>query len=207
MTGGGRRGDYASSPSRGREDAVLFQTLKADIRATVGVRKYTGAMFWLAALGKLMFSPSVHVVVLYRLSARCYVSRFTRPLAFFLRMCSVVWGGTEIHPGAVIGPGFCIVHSAKVVIGEGVVIGRNVRVSHGVSIGGDTGRLDSVSGCPRIGDDVMVGVDAYIMGPVSVGRGAMVGAKSLVTHDVPDFGVVAGIPARLLRIAPPGGAT
>lgn len=181
---------------------MLFRTILADLAAHIDRTKRSGWKFWLRAFVKLMVTPAMQVVVVYRFSSALYQHPLTRPLAFILRMFTIVWGGTEIHPDAKIGPGFCVVHSHKVVIGEGVVIGSNVRVSHGVSIGGDVGRA-GVTGCPRIGDNVMLGVDSYVMGNVTVGDWAMIGAKALVIKDVPAYGVAAGIPAKVLRIADP----
>jgi len=181
---------------------VLFRTIAADLAAHIDRTKRSGWKFWLRALLKLAVTPAMQVVVVYRFSAALYQNPLTRPISFLLRMFTIVWGGTEIHPDAKIGPGFCVVHSHKVVIGEGVVIGSNVRVSHGVSIGGDVGRAN-VLGCPHIGDNVMLGVDCYLMGNVTVGDWAMIGAKALVIKDVPPYAVVAGIPAKVLRIADP----
>lgn len=181
---------------------MLFQTIAADLSANISRRRHPGKRAWLMALLKLPLSPAMQCVMIYRFSTFFWRWPITRPIAFFLRMVTIVWGGTEIHPSARIGPGLVVLHSEKVIIGEGVVIGRNCRVSAGVGIGGDVGRADS-SGNPVIGDNVMIGHDVYIMGPVSIGDFAMLGAKSLVIKDVPDYGIVAGIPAKLLRIADP----
>lgn len=180
----------------------MLQTILSDLAAHIDRTKRSGWRFWARAFVKLAVTPAMQVVVVYRISSVLYRNPLTRPFAFLLRMFTIVWGGTEIHPDAKIGPGFCVVHSHKVVIGEGVVIGSNVRVSHGVSIGGDVGR-SAVVGCPVIGDNVMIGVDAYVIGAVTVGDWAMIGAKALVNKDVPPYGVVAGIPAKVLRIADP----
>lgn len=176
---------------------VLVRTVVADLKASVDTARYPGILFALVILGRLLVTPAVQVVIVYRLSAVLYQWRLLRPLAFLLRMFTIVWGGTEIHPDAKIGPGLRLVHSHKVVIGEGVIIGRNARICHGVSIGGDLGRKVGIA-CPRIGDGVMVGVDAYILGPVTVGDRATIGAKSLVTKDVPAGAIVRGIPARVV---------
>jgi len=181
---------------------VLIQTILADMASHVDARHNKGAKFWVKAVGKLLFAPAVQVVVVYRISAALYQNPLTRPLAFILRSFTIVWGGTEIHPAARIGPGLCLAHSQKVLIGEGVTIGSNVRISHGVSIGGDTGRggpKDNV-GWPVVGDGVTIALDAIVLGPVTIGDGAFVVAQSFVVKDVPPKAVVAGSPARIVRM-------
>ncbi len=177
----------------------FLKTIRADLESHVDPRQPATA-YWAKVVGKALFAPAVHCVVLYRISAACYRFWPTRPLAFVLRSVGVVWGGTEIHPAAKIGPGLCLVHSQKILIAEGVTIGKNARISHGVSIGGDTGRHGPESGWPVIGDDVTIALDAIVLGPVTIGDGAVVGAQSLVVRDVPPHGVVAGSPARLVRM-------
>lgn len=181
---------------------MLLKTIALDIRANVSSRKYTGARAWVVAFGQLLLSPAMQCVVLFRISTFFWRFKITKPVAFFFRMISTVWGGTEIHPDAHIGPGLVVLHPQKVIITRGVTIGKNCRISPGVGIGGDLGRADT-DGEPVIGDDVMVGHDSYVMGNVTIGHYALIGAKSMVTKDVPPFGVVAGVPARLLRIADP----
>jgi serine O-acetyltransferase len=180
---------------------VLWSTIRADAMSHVDRGRYSGLGFWARAFGKLLLTPAVQVVMVYRISHVLAGFPPTRPLAFLLRSFTVVWGGTEIHPDAQIGPGLCLVHSQKVIIGAGVVIGRDARISHGVSIGGDPGRGSRSTNLrwPEIGDGVTIGMDAIVMGPVRVGDGAVVGAQSLVIKDVPAGAVVVGSPARVLR--------
>lgn len=180
---------------------MLIRTILADMTSHIDSSKRTGLDYWARVIGKLLFTPAVQVVVVYRISALLYRNPLTRPLAFILRSFTIVWGGTEIHPAAVIGPGFCLVHSQKVLIGEGVRIGRDVRISHGVSIGGDPGRggPSTYAGWPTLGDGVTIALDAIVLGPVTIGDGAFVSAQSFVVKDVPPRGVVAGSPARLVR--------
>ena len=161
----------------------------------------SGLGFWVRVAGKALTSPAAQVAVLFRLSQVLYRWLPTRPLAFVLRGMTVVWGGTEIHPGATIGPGLLLVHSQKVIIGPGVTIGRNARIGQGVTIAGDKGppAPGSRQGIPVLGDDVTVAVDAIVLGPVTIGDGAVVGAQSLVLHDVPAGAVVRGSPATVVR--------
>jgi serine O-acetyltransferase len=173
----------------------------ADLRSTVSPY-YPPLSFWARVIGKSLFAPAVHVVVMYRLSAALYKFLPTRPLAFLLRAMTTVWGGTEIHPATTIGPGLCLVHSHKVVIGPGVTIGSNARIGHGVTIAGDTGQVGSRSrvGFPVIGDDVTIALDSIVLGPVTIGDGAFVAAQAMVLRDVPARSVVRGSPAAVVRM-------
>ena len=179
----------------------MLATILADLKAHVDPRQST-PVFWAKVIGKLVLDPSAQVVVLYRFSHALHRRLVTRPFSFLLRTMAVVWGGTEIHPAAEIGPGFCITHSQMIVIGEGVRIGSHVRISHGVSIGGDPGRgaTEALAGWPVIGDGVSVGLHAIVLGPVTVGDHAVISAQALVVRDVPAHGVVAGSPARLVKM-------
>ncbi|MCW2749090.1 MAG: acetyltransferase [Aeromicrobium sp.] len=181
---------------------MLLQTIVADVRSNVDHTRRAGLGYWARVLGKLAFAPAVQVVVIFRLSSALYQYRITRPLAYMLRGFTIVWGGTEIHPSASIGPGFCLVHSQKILIGADVRIGSNARISHGVSIGGDTGRGTGAVpvGSPILGDDVTMSLDSIILGSVTVGDGAVVGAQALVVRDVPAHAIVVGSPARVVRI-------
>lgn len=185
---------------------MLLRTILADLRSTVSPEANSGPAFWIRVIGKLLFAPAVQVVVLYRISTLLYRTPLTRPLAFILRSVGVVWGGTEIHPNAQIGPGLCVLHSQKVLIGPGVTIGEDLRISHGVSIGGDAGRYAPVrsTGYPTIGNHVTIALDSIILGPVTIGDGAVIAGQSFVMKDVPPYTLVAGSPARVVRkLEPP----
>jgi serine O-acetyltransferase len=179
----------------------VLRLLLADLRSNVSPL-WPAPLYWPRVIGKALFAPTAHVVILYRLSTACYAFVLTRPLAYVLRSIAVVWGGTEIHPSARIGPGLCLVHSLKVVIGPGVQIGANARIGHGVTIAGDTGPTGVRSertGIPVLGDNVTVALDSIILGPVTIGDGAFVAAQSLVLHDVPAGAIVRGSPAKVVR--------
>jgi serine O-acetyltransferase len=181
----------------------MLDVIEADLRAHVDVTDHAGASFWLWALGKSLLAPQVHAVFLYRLSHLAYTTPL-RPLAFVLRTIAVVWSGAEIHPGARFGPGLALVHSNGVCIGFGVRAGRNCRIHQGVTLGEPgIGRRGRAAGVPAIGDDVMLGAHAVVLGDVVVGDGAVVGANSVVTRDVPANTLVAGAPARVVRQLPP----
>lgn len=178
----------------------MLSLVLADMRVHVDPRQ-PQLPYWAKVIGKAFASPAVHVVIMYRISHALYQRRLTRPLSFLFRSAAVVWGGTEIHPAAQIGPGLCLVHSQKILIAEGVRIGRNARISHGVSIGGDTGRggPSALAGWPTIGDNVTIALDSIVLGPLTIGDESFIGAQSLVVKDVPARCVAVGSPARVVR--------
>ena len=109
-----------------------------------------------------------------------------------------VWTGIEIHPAAEVGEALFIDHGAGVVIGETAEIGDNVTLYQGVTLGG-TGFARGKRH-PTVEDDVIVGSGAKLLGPIRVGRGAKVGANSVVIHDVPADSTVGGNPGHPVRV-------
>jgi serine O-acetyltransferase len=139
--------------------------------------------------------PGFHAILLHRMAHRLYtggwftlgrvVSQFSRTLT-----------GIEIHPGARIGRRFFIDHGMGVVIGETSEIGDDVLLYQGVTLGGtgkDTGKRH-----PTIGDGVVIGTGAKILGNIRIGNHAKVGAGSVVVHPVPDYSTVVGVPGRVV---------
>jgi len=112
--------------------------------------------------------------------------------------------GVEIHPGAVIGRRFFIDHGMGVVIGETAEVGDDVMIYHGVTLGGRS--MERVKRHPTLGDGVTVGAGARILGPITIGAGAQVGANSVVVKDVPPGAVVVGVPGEVRR-PPASGAS
>ncbi|MDF1493526.1 serine O-acetyltransferase [Caproiciproducens sp. CPB-2] len=106
--------------------------------------------------------------------------------------------GIEIHPGAQIGKGLFIDHGMGVVIGETTVIGDNCTLYQGVTLGG-TGK-DHGKRHPTLGDNVMVGSGAKVLGPFRVGNNARVAAGAVVLDEVPDNATAVGVPARIVRL-------
>jgi serine O-acetyltransferase len=107
--------------------------------------------------------------------------------------------GIEIHPGATIGRRFFIDHGMGVVIGETAEIGDNVTMYHGVTLGGVT--WDKVKRHPTIGDNVVIGSGAKVLGPFTVGANSKIGSNSVVVKEVPPNSSVVGIPGRVVMAA------
>ena len=107
--------------------------------------------------------------------------------------------GSEIHPGAQIGKGLFIDHGMGVVIGETTIIGDNCLLYQGVTLGG-TGK-DKGKRHPTLGDNVMVGAGAKVLGPINIGNNVKVAANAVVLKDIPDNCTAVGVPARIARMA------
>lgn len=144
----------------------------------------------------ILLYPSVHAIALYRAAnwlfrhKRFFAARF---LSQFARWMT----GIEIHPAATIGKGLFIDHGMGVVIGETTEIGDNVTLYQGVTLGG-TGK-DKGKRHPTIGDNVVIGSGAKILGPITVASGSKIGANSVVLNNVESFSTAVGIPARMVR--------
>jgi serine O-acetyltransferase len=146
--------------------------------------------------------PGVHAILLQRIAHRLwrfglrYPARF---LSWFARLVTNI----DIHPGATIGRRFFIDHGAGVVIGETAEIGDDVTLYHGVTLGGTTWNRGKRH--PTLGDGVVVGAGAKILGAITLGAQVRVGANSVVVKDVPSHRTVVGIPAKIvLRIEEAG---
>lgn len=105
--------------------------------------------------------------------------------------------GIEIHPGARIGERLFIDHGMGIVIGETAEVGNDVTIYHGVTLGGVGGDPDGKRH-PTIEDGVMIGAGAKILGPITIGKGAKIGANAVVVKDVRPYETVVGIPARVI---------
>lgn len=140
--------------------------------------------------------PGVHAIMLYRIANRLW-RRGGRYLPRLLSYVARTWTGIEIHPGATIGRRFFIDHGAGVVIGETAEVGNDVTLYHGVTLGGVSWNRGKRH--PTLGDDVVVGAGAKILGPIEIGRKARVGANSVVIAPVPAGQTVVGIPGKVVR--------
>ena len=119
-----------------------------------------------------------------------------KDLAYFVQMRVSEVFGVDVHPGAVLGKGILMDHAHSIVIGETAVISDNVSMLHSVTLGG-TGKDDG-DRHPKIGDGVMLGAGAKVLGNISVGRCSRVAAGSVVLTEVPCCKTVAGVPARIV---------
>jgi serine O-acetyltransferase len=143
--------------------------------------------------------PGLHAIVFHR-----YISHplYKIHLRFFARLISQIsrfLTGIEIHPGAKIGKGFFIDHGSAIVIGETAEIGENCTIFHKVTIGG-TGKHQGKRH-PTIGNNVLIGSGATLLGPIVVGDNVKVGAESVVImHDIPSNSTVVGAPGRIVKL-------
>jgi serine O-acetyltransferase len=140
--------------------------------------------------------PGVHAIVLHRLANRLW-RRGWRYLPRLVSYIARIWTSIDIHPGATIGRRFFIDHGAGVVIGETAEVGDDVTLYHGVTLGGVSWSRGKRH--PTLGDQVIVGAGAKILGPIEVGRAARVGANSVVVSPVPAGKTVVGIPGKVVR--------
>lgn len=150
-----------------------------------------------AATSKLLVAltyPGIHAVWVHRLCHRLWLASPTlHPVARVISQFSRFMTGIEIHPGASIGRRFFIDHGMGVVIGETAEVGDDVLMYHQVTLGGRSrGRFKRH---PTIGNHVLLGAGAKIIGPITIGDGTKIGANALVVKDVPPNSVVTGIPA------------
>jgi serine O-acetyltransferase len=146
--------------------------------------------------------PGFQAILLHRFAHKLYQwgwPLIPRLISQFSRFIT----GIEIHPGATIGRRFFIDHGSGVVIGETSEIGDDVLLYQGVTLGG-TG-AEKGKRHPTIGNSVVVGTGAKILGNIRIGDNVKVGAGSVVVHPVPDNSTVVGIPGRVVRIRPEGG--
>lgn len=142
---------------------------------------------------EILLYQGLHAIWMHRIAHALYRRRM-RFAARLLSQIARFLTGIEIHPGAVIGPGFFIDHGMGVVIGETTEIGEDVTVYQGVTLGG-TGK-DGGKRHPTVGDRVIVGTDAQVLGPLTIGDDAKIGAGSIVVRDVPPRSTVVGNPGR-----------
>jgi serine O-acetyltransferase len=156
-------------------------------------------------LSLILTYPGVKAVFFHRIAnffAKAKFNLIARIISQFSRFLT----GIEIHPNANIGKNLFIDHGMGVVIGETSDIGDNVTIYHMVTLGGIAPSINSndqrnVKRHPTIQDDVVIGSGAQVLGPVTVGRCAKIGANAVITKDVPEKAVMVGIPAKNVGLA------
>jgi serine O-acetyltransferase len=160
---------------------------------------------FLARLRGILFNPGTWAVLSYRLSRWIHVShapKFIRRIlglgTTLLQVWIAILTSIDLPPAAEIGPGLLIPHTGFVVVATGSRIGRNCTLTQGVTVGHSLGGRNSGAGVPVIGDRVYVGPSSVIIGDLTIGNDALVGAGAIVTRSVPPGGVVVGNPARLI---------
>lgn len=167
----------------------MFARLREDIRV-VFERDPAARSAWEV----LICYPGLHAQWFYR-AAHWLWLRKLHFLARFVSHLGRFFTGIEIHPGATIGRGFFIDHGMGVVIGETAEIGDNVTLYHGVTLGGVSWRKEKRH--PTVGDHVVVGAGAKVLGPITIGAHSRIGANSVVVKDVDPYSVVVGVPGRV----------
>ena len=167
----------------------MLRTLKRDIQAALNrdpaARGALEVLFCYPGLHALYFHRIAHWLWNHRLKT---LGRFVSHMGRFLT-------GIEIHPGATIGPGLFIDHGMGVVIGETTEIGENVTIYQGVTLGGTS--LEKKKRHPTIGNNVVIGAGAKILGPFKVGENSRIGSGSVVVKEVPPNSLVVGVPGQV----------
>lgn len=139
--------------------------------------------------------PGLHAILSHRIAHYLWRHGMKLP-ARFVSHISRALTGIEIHPGAAVGRRFFIDHGSGVVIGETAEIGDGVVLYQGVTLGGVS--MSKGKRHPTIGNDVVIGAGAKVLGPVMIGDHAMIGSGSVVVKDVPEGGVAVGVPAKVI---------
>ena len=171
--------------------ALLMNYFKAEIHACFE-RDPAAAN----TLEVLLTYSGLHALMAYRLAHRLYQWKIPL-LPRFISQLSRFFTGIEIHPAAVIGSGCFIDHGMGVVIGETTIIGKNVTLYQGVTLGGigkEKGKRH-----PTLGDNIVVGAGAKILGNIRIGNQVAIGANAVVIREVPPNSTVVGVPGRIAQ--------
>lgn len=145
----------------------------------------------------LLLYPSIHARLIHMLTHWLY----GKNIFFTARLISQIarfFTGIEIHPGATLGEGILIDHGMGVVIGETAEVGNRVTIYHGTTLGG-TGK-DKGKRHPTVGDNVIIGSGAKILGPITIGSNSKIGANAVVIKDIPEGATVVGVAANIVRL-------
>lgn len=148
----------------------------------------------------LLSYPGLHAIWGHRIAHWLWENNLRLLARWFSHLIRALTG-IEIHPGARIGPGFFIDHGMGVVIGETAEVGRGVTMYHGVTLGGTS--LHKGKRHPTIGENVVVGAGAKILGPITIGENSRIGANAVVVKSVPPNSVVVGVPGQVVLRSKP----
>lgn len=170
----------------------MFEKIKADIEYIMendpAARSKTEVF---------LLYPSIHARIGHSIShflyshKRFFLARLVSQISRFLT-------GIEIHPGAKLGGGILIDHGMGVVIGETAEVGSRVTIYHGTTLGG-TGK-EKGKRHPTVGDNVIIGAGAKVLGPINIGSNSKIGSNAVVLRDVPNGATVVGIPGKVVKI-------
>lgn len=144
----------------------------------------------------VLFSPGLHAIKFHKMAHKLYLKKRYKT-ARLINYISRILTGADIHPGAQVGRNFFIDHATGVVIGETSEIGDNVSIYQGVTLGGVS--TEKKKRHPTIGNNVVIGAGATILGPIKVGDNVRVGAGSVVVKSVPPNSTVVGVPAKIVQ--------
>jgi len=169
----------------------IFEEIRSDYKA-VFIRDPAAR----GILDVIINYSGLHAIILHRFIHRLWILKIPI-LPRFLSQIVRIFTGVEIHPAARIGAGFFIDHGTGVVIGETSEIGRECLIYQGVTLGG-TGK-EQGKRHPTLGDNVVIGAGAKILGSITIGSYAKIGANSVVLEDVPQHSIVVGIPAKIIK--------
>ena len=171
------------------QDAELGQAARSDIMAV-----YDRDPACHRFIQPILFFKGFHAIQAYRVGHWLW-THGRRDMAYFVQMRVSEVFSVDIHPAAQIGKGIMIDHAHSIVIGETAVVGDNVSMLHSVTLGG-TGKEDG-DRHPKIGNGVLIGAGAKVLGNINVGYCSRIAAGSVVLHDVPHNKTVAGVPAKV----------
>jgi serine O-acetyltransferase len=177
----------------------MFTTLRRDIQSVFDRDPAARSL-----LEVMTCYPGLHALWGHRVAHWFWTHRLKligRMLSQIIRSLT----GVEIHPGARIGPGLFIDHGMGVVIGETAELGKDVTLYHGVTLGGTSLRKGKRH--PTLGDDVVVGTGAKVLGAITIGESSRIGANAVVVKSVPPDSVVVGVPGEILQRATPRSLT
>jgi serine O-acetyltransferase len=182
-----------NKPKRGV--AGYFTMIQRDIDSVL--ERDPAARSWLEVA--LVYS-GLHAIWIQRITHWLWI-RNVRFLARYISQFARWLTGIEIHPGATVGSGFFIDHGMGVVIGETAEIGNDVTLYHGVTLGGTS--LDKGKRHPTIGDRVVIGAGAKVLGNIMIGADSRIGANAVVVKSAPENSVIVGVPGQIVKRSHP----